>query len=64
MKANNALEWTVNHGGRTVRACMGARAGAEERSWPAIQRNRQVALPSEGQWNHRDLGFGLRSRAV
>jgi hypothetical protein len=38
---NNALERTVNHSGRTVRAmALCARAGAEVRSWPAVQRNR------------------------
>jgi len=41
MLSNNTLERTVNHRGRTVRAfAAGARAGAEERSWPAVQRNR------------------------
>jgi hypothetical protein len=38
---NNTLERTVNRGGRTVRAFgVGARAGAEKRQWPAVQRNR------------------------
>ena len=39
--SNNALERTVNHGGRTVRALtVCARAGAEVQSWPAVQRIR------------------------
>ena len=38
---NKSLERTVDHGGRTVRAvALCARAGAELRSWPAVQRNR------------------------
>ena len=41
MLANNALERTVNHRGRTVRAvALCARAGAEPRSWPAVQQDR------------------------
>jgi len=41
MTANNTLERTVNHGGGTVRAfAVGARAGAEMRSRPAVQRTR------------------------
>jgi hypothetical protein len=39
--ANKSLERTVNHCGRTVRAlAVGARAGAQWQSWPAVQRNR------------------------
>ena len=41
MTSNKSLERTVSHWGRTVRefvAC--ARAGAEVRSWPAVQHNR------------------------
>jgi hypothetical protein len=39
--SNNRLERTVVQGGRTVRAfAVGARAGAEELSWPAVQRTR------------------------
>ena len=38
---NKSLERTVVRCGRTVRAfAVGARAGAEEQSWPAVQRNR------------------------
>jgi hypothetical protein len=38
---NNKLERTVNHGGRTVRAfALGARAGAQLRSWSAAQQGR------------------------
>jgi len=37
---NNTLERTVDQSGRTVRACMCARAGAQWRSWPAVQHNR------------------------
>jgi hypothetical protein len=34
---NIALDRTVNHRGRTVRAvALFARAGAEKRSWPAV----------------------------
>ena len=41
MTPNKSLERTVAHRGRTVRAfALGARAGAEERLWPAVQRNR------------------------
>jgi hypothetical protein len=41
MLPNKALERTVNHRGRTVRAvALCARAGAEERLWPAVQLNR------------------------
>jgi len=41
MPSNKSLERTVNHLGRTVRAfAVGARAGGEERSWPAVQHNR------------------------
>ena len=41
MTSDKSLERTVNHGGRTVRAfAVGARAGAEEWSSPAVQRNR------------------------
>jgi len=39
--SNNALERTVNHGGRTVRAvALCARAGAQWRQWPAAQLGR------------------------
>ena len=39
--ANKSLERTVANGGRTVRAlAVAARAGAEMRSWPAVQHNR------------------------
>jgi len=35
MKANNALQRTSRHSGRTAHACMCARAGAEcHRAWP------------------------------
>jgi len=38
---NKALERTVNHCGRTVRAfALGARAGAQWQLWPAVRRNR------------------------
>jgi hypothetical protein len=38
---NKSLERTVNYCGRTVRAfAAGARAGAQDGSWPAVQRNR------------------------
>jgi uncharacterized membrane protein YeaQ/YmgE (transglycosylase-associated protein family) len=38
---NKSLERTVSHRGRTVRAlAVCARAGAEMRLWPAVQRNR------------------------
>jgi hypothetical protein len=38
---NKSFERTVRRRGRTVRAfAVRARAGAEERSWPAVQRNR------------------------
>jgi len=38
---NKSLERTVIRCGRTVRAfAVGARAGAEKRRWPAVQRNR------------------------
>ncbi len=41
MPANNALERTGNHRGRTVRAvALCARAGAQSQSWPAVQHNR------------------------
>jgi hypothetical protein len=41
MTANKPSERTVNQWGRTVRAvALCARAGAEPRSWPAVQRNR------------------------
>ena len=41
MTPNKSLERTVGQGGHTVRAfAVGARAGAEEWSWPAVQRNR------------------------
>ena len=40
MPSNKSLERTVNRGGRTVRACMFARTGAEKQQWPAVQRNR------------------------
>jgi hypothetical protein len=41
MMSNNAFERTVDHRGRTVRAVARcARAGAQWRSWPAVQRNR------------------------
>ena len=41
MLSNKSLERTVNHPGRPVRAvALCARAGAEIRSWPAVQRNR------------------------
>jgi hypothetical protein len=41
MLPNNALERTVNHRGRIVRAvALCARAGAQWRSWPAAQLNR------------------------
>jgi hypothetical protein len=41
LTSNNALERTVNHDGRTVRAFAArARAGAQWRSWPAVQLNR------------------------
>jgi hypothetical protein len=41
MMANKSLERAVYHRGRTVRAfAIGARARAEARSWPAVQRNR------------------------
>ena len=41
MLANKSLERTVNRRGRTVRAvALCARAGAEDQSWPAVQRNR------------------------
>jgi hypothetical protein len=40
MLSNNALERTVNHRGRTVRACMCARAGAEMRRHAAVQQDR------------------------
>ena len=39
--SNKSLERTVNQSGRTVRAvALRARAGAEVRSGPAVQRNR------------------------
>jgi hypothetical protein len=39
--ANNALELTVMHRGRTVRAVeLCAQAGAKGRSWPAAQLGR------------------------
>jgi hypothetical protein len=38
---NKSLERTVNRRGRTVRAvALCARAGAQRRQWPAVQRNR------------------------
>ena len=37
---NNALERTGGNRGRTVRACMFARAGAESRSCLAVQLDR------------------------
>jgi hypothetical protein len=38
---NKPLERTVNDRGRTVRAvALCARAGAQNRSWPAVQNNR------------------------
>jgi hypothetical protein len=40
MLPNKSFERTVNHRGRTVRACMCARAGARWQSWAAVQRNR------------------------
>ena len=41
MTANNALERTVAHRGRTVRArALCARAGAQRQRWSAVQRNR------------------------
>jgi hypothetical protein len=41
MRPNKPLERTVKQSGRTVRAvALCARAGEEERSWPAVQRNR------------------------
>jgi hypothetical protein len=41
LRPNKSLERTVAHRGRTVRAvALYARAGAEEPSWPAVQRNR------------------------
>jgi len=41
MTANNTLERTVNHRGRTVRAvALCARAGAQWRQWSAVQRDR------------------------
>ena len=41
MTSNKSLERTVNQGGRTVRAvALYARAGAEVRSWPAVQHKR------------------------
>jgi hypothetical protein len=41
MQSNNTLERTVERCGRTVRAvALCARAGAQWRSWPAVQRNR------------------------
>jgi len=41
LRSNKSLERTVDHQGRTVRAfVVGARAGAEERSWPAAQLRR------------------------
>ena len=40
-RPNNALERTVNHCGRTVRAfAVRVRTGAQWRSWPAVQLNR------------------------
>ena len=40
MRSNNALEGTVNRGGRTARAAaLCAQAGAEMQSWPAVQHN-------------------------
>jgi hypothetical protein len=39
--SNKVLERTVNHHGRTVRAVtLHSRAGAQRRSWPAVQHNR------------------------
>ena len=41
MTANNALERTVSHWGRTVRAvALCARAGAQWQPWPAVQLKR------------------------
>jgi hypothetical protein len=41
MTSNRSSERTVNHRGHIVRAlAVCARAGAEKRQWPAIQRNR------------------------
>lgn len=45
MLANKSLERTVNCRGHTVRAfAIGARAGVEAQSWPAVQRSRWKAL--------------------
>lgn len=40
LQPNKAFEQTVKHRGRTVRACMCARAGAEIRQWSAAQLGR------------------------
>ena len=45
MLSDKSLERTVNHSGRTVRAvALCARAGAQWRSWPAVQRNHLLAM--------------------
>ena len=41
VRSNKPLERTVTYRGRTVRAfAVGARAGAKEQLWPAVQHNR------------------------
>jgi hypothetical protein len=44
VRSNKSLERAVEQRGRTVRAfAVGARAGAESWSWPAVQRNRYTS---------------------
>jgi hypothetical protein len=44
MTPNKSLERTVNHRGAAVRAfAVGAQAGVEWQSWPAVQHNCQTA---------------------
>jgi len=41
LRSNKSLERTVKQNGHTVRAfAIGARAGVEMQSWPAVHRNR------------------------
>ena len=50
MTANNALQRTSEHRGRTVRACMCARAGAEwVRAWPLNSVVRPTARAVRGE---------------